>query len=588
LSAIPGYDPFVHAEGCWFDAKAADFYVGFIETCCTHIEGPMAGQRFLLETWEKAIVGNLFGWYTRDSAGRVRRRYSEAFIYVPRKNGKTPLAAAIACAVLYCDEEMGQQNYCLASEREQAGLLFLHMKGMIEAEPEMRKRVQIYHSTKAIEYHERGSYMKVLSGESQHKSGRNSNLIIIDELHEIEDRDLVVKMTTSTSSQNRLNPLVIYITTADYDRESICNEKYEYACQVRDNGGHRDRPGYDPAFLPVIYEAMHRSSDGNRVEDDWTREDTWYKANPNLGVSVSLDWFRREVGKAKQDPTYALEFKRYHLNIRSGQKEHVIDLNAWDACRGEIDWESFKCRMAYGALDIGSWRDFTAFTLVWPHDDGEQIEIFEDPNADEKDPNARRITILRSSLTTRSWFWLPERPRERDARMKQVIDGWSAAGWITRTPGDEVDYDQVAADIVRIVGAYQVPLIGVDTGWQAHHSCQDLMKHLGANKIAAVKQGVYTLGAPFRELQGLIAGGTYPVDEESGRPRRLYHDGNPVMRWMASNTVGYHKGGRVSPDKDKSTEKIDGIVALTMAVYLATTSPAPAKSVYETRGIRTL
>lgn len=582
LCNIPGYDPFLHADDCWFDADAAQFYIDFIENCCTHIEGPLAGQPFLLEPWEKAIVANIFGWYTTDATGQIVRRFQEVLIYIPRKNGKTPLCAAITAAVMFCDPEHGQQNYCLAADTEQASLLFRHVKGMIQAEPEMRDRVQIYTSTKTIEHTERGNYLKVLSGEGGAKSGRKSKLIAIDELHEINDRDLVVKMTTSTASQNSAGTLVLYITTADYDRPSICNDKYAYACAVRDNGGHRDRPGYDKHFLPVIYEAMHKGKDGRPVEDDWTHPDIWRKANPNLGVSVSLDWFRREVGKAKIDPVYQLEFKRYHLNIKTSQARHCIPLPEWDACETKIDWSQFKGQLAYGALDIGSWRDFCAFSLVFPHDDGERVEIPKDPD----DPKSEKIIVTRSSLTARTWFWLPEQPIVRDPKMQAIIDAWSRAGWITRTQGNEVDYDLVAADIVQICQNHSVPRIGIDPGWQAHHSAQDLAKHIGTDKIVYIKQGVFTLGAPFRELLGLLLNGARATEESDGRRRRLYHDGNPVMRWMAGNVVGYHKGGRVSPDKDRSTEKIDGIVSLTMATYLATTAEPVKRSVYEEEGTR--
>ena len=584
LCALPGYDPFVQAEECWFEPVAAEYYIEYIEQCCTHVEGDLAGQPFLLELWEKAIVANLFGWYTHDEVGRVRRRYSEAFIYVPRKNGKTPLVAAIANAMMFCDKEKGQQNYCLAADTDQASLFFRHMSGMIENEPHMNSLVTIHPSFRSIVKHEDKSFMKVLSGVGKHKSGRNSNLVVIDELHEISDRDTVTKMTTSTASQNRLNTLVVYITTADYDRPSICNEKLAYARSVRDNKGCRNRPGYDPHFLPVIYEAMHADKNGQMVEDDWSRQDTWYRANPNLGVSVSMDWFRREVGKAKADPVYAIDFKRFHLNIKTGQTQHVIEMPAWDACRTEIDLDALAGRPAYGALDIGSWRDLCAFALVFPHDDGEQVEIPRDPNEE----NGEKIVVTRSSLTAKLFYWLPERPRERDSRMQALIDSWGHQGYITRTEGDEVDYDLVAATIVQLAERYAIQLIGLDPKWQAHHSAQDLQKHLGTEKIVQIQQGVKTLGAPFRELQGLLAAGRRQMEGDGVECRRLYHDGDPVTRWMATNTIGYHRGGAVCPDKERSLEKIDGIVALTMAVLLATTAPPIMRSVYETRGILTL
>lgn len=586
LTALPGYDPFVHADDCWFDPEAADYYIDFIENCCTHVEGPLSGSPFLLELWEKAIVANLFGWYRHDEMGRVVRRYKEAFIYVPRKNGKSPLAAAISNAVLFLEEELGLQCYCLASETDQAGILFRHMSGMVTAEPHMDSLATVHPSYRTIVLEGRNnSFMKVLSGSGKHKSGRNSNLVVVDELHEIADRDTVVKMTTSTASQNRLNTLIIYITTADYDRPSLCNEKHKYACQVRDNKGDRNQPGYDPAFLPVLYEAMHADKDGHMVEDDWTKPAVWARCNPNLGVSVSEEWFRREVIKAQNDPVYAVDFKRFHLNIKTGQAQHIIDLPAWDACQQEIDWNNWLGGPSFGALDIGSWRDFCAFTLVFPHADGEVVEIHRDP----EDKDSEKFAVTRASLTTRTWFWLPQYPRERDPAMTNLIDAWSRQGFITRTAGDEVDYDQVASEIVQYCTTYGTQQVAVDPGWQAHHSAQDLMKHLGTDKIVQVKQGVFTLGAPFRELRGLMTNSLESKKQGVTAERRcLWHDGNPVMRWMAGNTVGYHKGSRVSPDKDRSAEKIDGIVTLTMATLLATTAPPIQRSVYEERGIITI
>lgn len=560
LGAIPGYDPFRDAEGCWFEDGEAEFYLEYIEKCCTHIEGALAKKPFVLEPWQRAIVANLFGWYYRDSLGRPARRYNKCLIYVPRKNGKTPLVAAIH-NVMYFDEvvapEVGQINNLAASSRDQATKLYRHIVGMINNEPRWAKRCQQYATTRSITKGD-NTVTKVIPADEKSAHGDNPYFQAIDELHTQPDPRLYEAMTTAMASANRINQLLIMLTTADYGRPSVCNSEYAYACKVRDG------VIQDPHYLPVIYEAG--------PDDDWQREDTWYKANPNLNVSVSMDYLRAAFRKAREDPAYENTFKRLHLNIRTEQAERIIAMEEWDAGRGEIDWSRFAGRPCYAALDIGALSDFVSLVLAFGDEAGEPVTV----EVEDLRGEAKQVTFVRRDYWLRHFCWLPERPPSRDPRMEAQIAAWTRGGHILRTPGNVVDYDQVGADLARLTKPYGVRSLAIDQGFQGMQITQDLQKLFGAERVIAFRQGILSMAAPFRELLQLLGLG------------RLHHDGDPVLRWMASNVAAESRGGLIKPSKDKSSEKIDGITAATMAIGIAMTAPPVQTSVYETRGIRTL
>ena len=367
------------------------------------------------------------------------------------------------------------------------------------------------------------------------------------------------------SSANRAQPLLFMITTADYDRPSVCNDEYNYAVKVRD--GIID----DPTYLPVIYEAMHLNDAGRLVEDDWTREDIWYKANPNLGVSKSVDYMRDQCRRAREDPAMENDFKRLDLNIRTQQAQRIIPMISWDDCCREIDWSEFDGKSCWAALDIGAISDFVSLVVAFAGDGGAPVHIeYEDLKGQKTELN-----YLRRDYWLRHFCWLPASPPGRDPRMESQIDAWTKQGHIRRTPGDVVDYDQVGADIADIIRPYGLQLFAIDQGFQGMQITQDMMKLFGEETVVAFRQGILSMAAPFRELMQLLMLG------------RLHHDGDPVLRWMASNVAAEQRGGLIKPSKDKSTEKIDGITAATMAIGVAM-SAAPEDSCYETRGLRTV
>lgn len=523
LSSLPGYDPFAQQGDCWFDAAAAQKALDFFPDLIQHVEGDLAGQPFQLERWQQAYVANLFGWKKLDDAGRIVRRYRKSLLYVPRKNGKTPFAAALSLYVFFLDDERGQQNYMAAAEREQAGFLFRQARGMVEAEKLLEEQCHIYGGTapagqsKSIVKNNDISYLKVISADATTKHGQNSHLIVIDELHAQPSRELYDVLSTSLASRNRKQPLFVMITTADFLRESICNEVYEYACKVRDGVVH------DPAFLPCIYEVL--------PGEDWKSEEVWAKANPNLGISVSLEYLRAECKVAQEVPGYENTFKRLHLNMRTEADVRWLSQEQWDACGQAFDAKQLDGRDCYLAIDLANTLDVAAEALVFPPVTGDDW-----------------YALFR--------FWVPEEvARERERKNKTRYDEWIRRGHMVATSGDIIDYSYIREAIIADSRRYRI-IRGVYDPWNATQIADELLN----------------AGLPMEKFQQSI--GNYAEGcnklEELLRARQLRHGGHPVMRWMAANVMVHTDGrGYKMPSRKKSTEKIDGITALCMALAAA-------------------
>ncbi len=533
LRMIPGYDPFATAGDCVLVDREAELAMTFFPDCLSHIEGKLCGEPFKLEDWQKAIVGNLFGWMRPDGT----RRYREAMIYVPRKNGKTPLVAGIACYVLFCDDEMGQQNLCAAGDAEQAGLLYRYAAGMVEADSDLHKRCEIYGNSggsvrKSIVVPSTGSFLRVVSADAKGKHGGNLHFAAVDELHVQETRDLVDTIETSMASANRRQPMFITITTADFDRPSICNEKHDYACKVRDGIIE------DESLLPVIYEAM--------LTDDWTDPKVWATVNPNLCVSVSLDYMKRKCKKAQEQPSFENIFRRLHLNTKTEQSVRWLQLDDWDKCSGAVMEDQLKGRRCYGGLDMASTTDIASFELVFPDIGGKTV--------------------------VKSYFWIPsDNAHARERRDKVPYVTWAKQGFIKMTDGNIIDQDVIRADIGDIGCDYEIVQIFKDP-WNSAQIGTQLMAD--GFDVVDFRQGFKSMAAPTKELERLVLSG------------ELDHLNNPVLRWMASNvSLKLDPAGNMKPDKSKSTEKIDGIVATIMGVGGASVDIGPKESIYETQDL---
>ncbi len=540
ILGIPGYDPHRDSEGCWFEYRDAIKALKFFETELKHVEGAAAGKPFKLEDWQKSIIANLFGWKRIDDEERTVRRYRECLIYVARKNGKTPLCAGIALYALFEDGEAGAQIVSAAAERGQAALLFRHASGMIRQAPRLDSLAHVFGGVgqrSIVLRDDPAASYQAISADAGTKHGLNLSLGIVDELHAQPNRDLVDALATSMASANRTQPLMVFITTADFDRPSICNEKHDYAHKVRD--GIID----DQAFLPVVFELSR--------DADWTDPEQWIDANPNLGVSVSRDYLERECKRAQETPTYENTFRRLHLNQKTQQDVRWLSIDRWDerAQADPVAWraatiEQLRGAICTGGLDLSTAIDITAFVLAFQVD--------------------RDVLLL-------PFFWAPKVNAEKRQRVDRVPYGtWARQGFLTLTEGDVTDYDVVRRDINELGKQFQIKTIARDR-WNASQITNQLMGD--GFDVVDFGQGFSSMSAPSKEFETLLIGD------------RLEHGGNPVLRWMASNAAAEtDAAGNIKPSKKKSTERIDGIVAAIMALGVAIATPLEVQSIYSTPG----
>ena len=524
---IAGYDPFETAGDCVFCQESASRATGFFKDCLTHVKGEKAGKPFILDQWQSDIIEAMFGWMNPDGT----RRYKAAYIEIPRKNGKSTLCAGIGLYHLFADQtDYGKEVYSCAAEREQASIVFDIASQMVAAEEILRNNSKTFR--KAISVEKTASTYKVLSADAYTKHGLNASCIIFDELHAQPNRDLWDVMTTSTGSRN--NALTIAITTAGYDRNSICYEVRNYAERVRD--GILE----DQSFLPVIYCADDK--------DDFTKKETWVKANPAFGISIREEYLEREAMKASELPSYENTFRRLHLNQWTEQATRWLPMDRWLEAD---DFSEFGDRPCYGGLDLASTTDITCLCLLCPDDEG--------------------------GFDVLPFFWIPaENAHARERKDKVPYEAWlrDTETGLRATDGDVVDYDQIREDILEICEKFNVREIAVDR-W---NSTQIVTQLEGENvNMVMYGQGYRSMSAPSKMLEALVMG------------RKLHHGGNPILRWMASNVaIESDPAANIKPSKKKSTEKIDGIVATVMAIARATATLDDGDSIYETKGFEIL
>ena len=489
----------------YFDKQAANKAISFIETFITHTKGELTGKPFILEDWQKEIVGNIFGWKNKETD---LRKYRTVFIEVPRKNGKTTLCAAIGIYMLFADRERGAEIYAAAGDRNQAGIVFEIAKGMIANNVELSSRGKVFRNS--ITNESKGNFFQAISSDSKTKHGFNANCIIFDELHTQPNRDLWDTLTTSTGA--RREPLTIAITTAGYDRQSICYELYNYAKRVL------DKTISDESFYPVIYEA--------EAEDDITLESTWKKANPNYGISLREDYMERESKRAIELPSYQNTFKRLMLNIWTQSQTKWIGHDEWMECHQEFDYSTLEGKECWGGLDLASTRDLSAFVLVFN---------------------------VNGKFIVKPYIFIPkENAKKRSDRDKVNYVEWLRDGHVFGTEGDVQDYHFIRAKINELSKKYRIQSICYDR-WNASQIVIDLQND-GAN-LDPFGQGFVSMSMPTKALEVEIIA------------KNIIHDNNPCLNWCLSNiTIQEDPAGNIKPNKSKSVDRIDPIVALIMAL----------------------
>jgi phage terminase large subunit-like protein len=515
------------ARGCQIDQARIDKALQFIGGM-RHAKGRWAGHRFGLLEWELELIHEIFG--TIDDRGR--RRYRTVYVELPRKNGKSSFAAALALYLLLADGEPGAEIYGAAYDRDQASIVFNIAAGYVRQTPYLAKRLKIIDSQKRIVHYGSGSFYRAIPNDAAGSWGFNAHGIIVDELHVWRSRELWEALTTSTGAREQ--PLTIIITTAGYDQNSLCYELHDYARQL--NEGLIE----DPTFYGVIYSA--------EPEEDWTDPAVWAKANPSYGVIFDEEYLSAECEKAKQVPTYENAFRRLYLNQWTKQEERFIPMFNWDECIGEVKLSELEGKKCYGGLDLASTTDIAAFCLVFPLED-------------------ETYAVLPT-------FWVPEEGILERSRLDRVpYDMWVKQGLIQATAGNVIDYASIRAKIEELGVIYKIKTVAFDR-WGATQMVQELE---GAGfKMAQFGQGYKDMSPPTKELLNLILSG------------RLKHFGNKVLRWMADNmVVSMDPAANVKPNKAKSTDRIDGIVATIMALDLAVRQTS-RKSVYADRGFASL
>ena len=512
----------------WFDERAANVAVAFFERLLRHTKGEWAGNAFKLQRWQRDdVIRPLFGWKRADGT----RRFRQAYIEIPRKNGKSTLSAGIALALLMIDNEPGVEVYSAAADRAQAAIVFDAASTMVQGSPALAKFAEVYR--REIRVPKLNGVYRVLSADAPTKHGLNAHGVIFDELHAQPNRELWDVLATSMGS--RRQPLLTMITTAGFDRNSICYEQHEYAQQVL--RGQID----DPNYFAYIAAAD--------TEDDWTDPAIWAKANPGLDVTVKRDYLAGECERAKNVPAYQNTFRRLHLNQWTSQDSRWLDMTMWDRCAAPLP--DLSGRLCYGGLDLASTTDIAAFVLCFP------------PAADNE------------PYYLMPHFWIPaDNMVERARRDRVPYDVWVREGLIQATPGNVIDYAYIRAKINELGGLYRVGDIAYDR-WGAELLRQQLEDD-GMTMIQ-MGQGYASMNAPTKELLRLVLS------------QGLSHGGNPVLRWMADNVVAKQDpAGNIKFDKGASREKIDGMVAAVMALDRATRNEGDHRSVYEDRGIRVL
>lgn len=529
-------------RGLYFDEERAAHVCEFFERYLRHSLGEWAGQPFVLEDWQVWWLWTLFGWMRKDGTRRFRQAYQE----MARKGGKSSIAAGVGLYLMAADGEVGARVYSAATKRDQALLVFKEAKRMVMQSPQLLQVLAV----NVCSLHSQGlnaSY-EPLSADANTMDGLNISGAIIDELHKHRTRDVYDVLTTATGA--RREPLIFSITTAGAgtDKHTVCHELHEYGCKILEG------ILADDAFFVLIY-AIDEG-------DDWKDERCWIKANPNLGVSVKIQDLREKAARAKRLPAQQNSFRRLHLDVWTEQDTRWIDMDEWRACdQGPVSEDEIDGRRCFVGLDLANTRDIAAAVfLLEPRQEGRPWDV-----------------LCR--------FYCPaDRIAERAELDRVPYPLWRDQGLLVATPGNVIDHEFIVADILEMKSRVEIVELAFDR-WGSQMVVNALVaggfsvdaderSRGGAPLLVQFGQGYASMGPATKALEEWILA------------KRISHGGHPILAWMASNVVvRMDPAGNLKPDKAKSAEKIDGMVALIMAIDRASRdNREEMRSVYETRG----
>ena len=472
-----------------------------------HSRGDFAGKQFTLEQWQDDYLNTLLNTKRDDGL----RKYRTSLLALPRKNGKTQLAAALGLYMVFCDD-IGAEVIVAAGDRSQASLLHTAAKHLLESCPSLARRAKVYRNSIVVP--ERNASMFCISSEAGTKHGYNPSCVLVDEYHVFPDRELVDVLETGMGARSQ--PLTIYITTAGTDMQGPCYKDWQRAEKIRDG------VLKDDTFLPCIYAAP--------ADADPFIEETWKIANPNYGITLKPDYFHQMATRAKQSASEEVVFRTLHLNQWCNSETKWIRHGAFQANDGPL--RPTDGRVAYCGLDLSSTSDTTAFVAIWPDEDG--------------------------TYDIHCHVFVPEAGADKASKSDRVpYRQWAKDGFVTLTDGDLVDYDVVRDYVLSFCEKNAVRAVAIDR-WNATHITTQLVSE--GVEVKPFGQGFASLSSPTKLLETLIIS------------KKLRHAGDPVLAWQISNVqVKVDDAGNIKPTKQHShsTSRIDAAVALIMALGLA-------------------
>lgn len=535
-----------HERGLYMDHTTGELAIDFMGML-RHHKGKLANTPIELRPHQQFYLYNLFGWKRADKTRRFRTSYKE----VARKNGKTTECAGKAMFTTTIDEEQGAQVYFVATKEEQARIGFDDVWKIARKTPMLELTrdnpdgiFQVY--KKSVYVPMTDSTIKPVGSDSKTQDGFDPHHAIIDEYHAHKTDDMVNIMESGMGAREQ--PLVDIITTAGFNKTYPCF-----------------------GFRKMITDIMHGITSNDEIfgliftideTDDWRDQSVWCKSNPNLGASVNMPYLIGQAKKAiDRGGEKEVDFKTKNLNVWTDAAKTWIQHAKWMQYAKPIDRNALRGRKCYGGLDLSAIQDFTAFSLLFPLPDG--------------------------TFQLLVWLWIPEETvKERVKKGLADLEVWIRDGWVRTCPGPTIDYEQLVTEILAICKRYNVASIARDK-WASEPVIQELEKHLGTrwdeekgeevSKLTDFDQGIRSFSPCTKWFEKLVL------------EQKLQHGGNPVLSWMLSNVTIYTDGsGNQKPHKDKSNEKIDGVISSIMALGEYLTFNWQPQSGLETHGIREL
>ncbi len=514
------------ARGLRWDRATAQRAIDFFPAVLRHSKGQFANQPFEPLDWQAFVLGSIFGWKLWvESFQSEIRRFRTAFVSTARKNGKSTLEAGIGLKALIDENEPGAEIYSAATTKDQARIVFSEAERMRARSPALRRRIT--KTTNNLAVLSTASWFRPLSADTSRMDGLNVFVALVDELHEHPNAEVIEKLDTGMGA--RVQPLMYETTTAGVSRTSVCYLHWDFSTKVLE--------GVIPLVTGDRWFAYIATIDEG---DDWQDELAWRKANPSLGSKpdslLKIDALRAEVALAQSMPSRQNSIRRLRLNQWTQQLVRWIPMDVWARGSDPIEAEALKGRRCIAALDLARVNDLSSLALLFPPaEDGERWKVL--------------------------WrHWCPgDDIEERSKRDRAPYAVWRDQGHLIATEGNTTDFKFVEAEILRLATIYDIQELAFDRTFAG-----EIVRNLQDEGMTLVEfgQGFLSMGPASAEfIRKLLAG-------------ELQHGGDPVADWCASNvTVRKDPAGNEKPDKERSIERIDPIVALIMAVGRSLAEP---------------